>query len=270
MARMYPNQLSPDTRSPAERQLFEAFRDNLEDDYIVFHSAAWLSPDAKGRPRDGEADFVIAHPQRGILILEAKGGIISHDPHADRWTSTSRNNRTHRIKDPFAQARRSKYALQYRLKAMPNVPPRRINIGHAVALPEVVVKEGWLGPDKPRQIILDAADLADLSSWVGQALAYWRGPETMKESAPGEEAIKALIELLAKDWELRPALWGDFVQEQEQFHPSNPAAVPHSRRAQSATPGGYLWLCRVRQNHDGRRKGQPPGPPGVPCFAHLL
>lgn len=218
MARMYPNRLSPSTRSKAERQLYEVFRDNLEDDYLVFHSAAWLSPDTKGRPRDGEADFVIAHPQRGILIMEAKGGIICYDSQADRWTSTDRSNRPHHIKDPFAQALKSKYALQYRLKALLDESWRCINFGHAAAFPEVVLREGnSLGLDKPRQIILDATDLADLPSWVDQAMTYWRGPEPDMEADSGEKVIKALIELLAKDWELRPALWGDFVQEQDQF-----------------------------------------------------
>lgn len=33
MARMYPNQISPDTKSDAERRLYEAFRDELGDNY---------------------------------------------------------------------------------------------------------------------------------------------------------------------------------------------------------------------------------------------
>jgi hypothetical protein len=83
MARMYPNQLSPDTISDAERRLYEALRDRLEDGYTVFHSVAWQSLDAEGRPRDGEADFVIAHPRRGILVMEAKGRIFT------MWSSNS-------------------------------------------------------------------------------------------------------------------------------------------------------------------------------------
>jgi len=103
MARMYPNQLSPDTESDAERRLYQAFQDELDDSYTVFHSAAWLSQDAEGRPRDGEADFVIVHPQRGILVMEAKGGRIRYSPRTGRWTSTDRHGQTHNIKDPFAQ-----------------------------------------------------------------------------------------------------------------------------------------------------------------------
>jgi hypothetical protein len=217
MARMVPNQLSLETVSEAERQLYKAFRDGLENDYTVFHSVAWQSLDAEGRPRDGEADFVIAHPQRGILVMEAKGGTIRHTPSTRQWISTDRYDRPHSIKDPFAQARDSKYTLMDQLKVMLDGPERRINIGHAVAFPDVVVGEALLGPDKPREIILDKTDLSNLSGWVGQALAYYRGKEAQRDTAPGEEAVQALIDLLGKDWELHPALWGEFVQEQGQF-----------------------------------------------------
>ncbi len=215
MARMYPNQLSPDTRSDAERQLYEAFRDKVGDDYIVFHSVAWLSQDRQGRPRDGEADFVIAHPQHGILVMEAKGGIIRYSPDTKQWASTDPHGQTYDVKDPFGQAGFSKHALRDHLTR--KIPGRRINIGHAVAFPDVTVQEDWLGPNKPRQIILDQIGLADLSAWVSQAMDYWRGKTTQQDTVSGEEAIKALTELLAKNWELRPALWGDFVQEQDQF-----------------------------------------------------
>lgn len=217
MARMYPNQLSPDTTSNAEQLLYEAFRDQLEDDYMVFHSVAWLSQDQDGRPRDGEADFVIAHPERGVLVVEVKGGTISYDSASGKWTSIDRNKRRHGIKDPFAQARDNKYILLDALKRRLSQPKRRINIGHAVAFPSVLVERDLPGMDKPRQIILDSAGMANLSEWTGQVLAYWRGQETQKEVAPGRETIKALIDILAKDWELRPALWGDFAQEKQQL-----------------------------------------------------
>jgi hypothetical protein len=215
MAQMYPNELSLDTHSAAERKLYKAFRDELDQSYTVFHSVAWQSLDGEGRPRDGEADFVIAHPQRGILVLEAKGGAIEYDPSTDCWTSTSRHGQVYEIRDPFAQVRYSKYALEERLQIMLHRPARRINIGHAVAFPDVVVGAALLGPDQPRRIILDKADLADFSRWVGSVLAYYRGGASQRETAPGEEAVYALIDLLGKTRELRPALWGDFAQERE-------------------------------------------------------
>jgi hypothetical protein len=166
VARMYPNQISPDTPSAAERLLYEAFREGLDQSYTVFHSVAWQSKDAEGRPRDGEADFVIVHPSRGILVLEAKGGIIRCDPRTGRWTSTDRHGGIHRIRDPFDQVRYSKHTLQEQLQIMLHKSRRRINVGHAVAFPDVVVDEPWLGPDKPRHIILDKTDLVDVSGAV--------------------------------------------------------------------------------------------------------
>src|SRR5574341_2261866 len=192
MARMYPNQLNPDTRSNAERMLYEALRDQLENDYVVFHSAAWLLQDKHGRPRDGEADFVIAHPQHGILVMEAKGGIIHFSSDTRQWSSTDPHGQTHDIKDPFGQAGYSKHALREHLDRKIQRPGRRINIGHAVAFPDVTVPETWLGPDKPYQIILDQVGLADLSAWVSQALNYWRGQTPQQDTVSGEEAVKAL------------------------------------------------------------------------------
>jgi len=87
MACMYPNQLSPNTKSNAERRLYQVFQDELDDSYTVFHSVAWHSLDSEGRPRDEEADFVIVHPTRGILVLEAKGGVIRY---SSRTWPTSR------------------------------------------------------------------------------------------------------------------------------------------------------------------------------------
>jgi hypothetical protein len=217
MAQMYPNELSLDTQSAAERKLYEAFREALDDSYIVFHSVAWQSLDREGRPRDGEADFVIAHPQRGILVLEAKGGTIRYDPHTGRWTSTDRHGGVHKIRDPFDQVRYSKHTLQEQLQVMLGRSRRRINVGHAVAFPDVVVGEPWLGPDKPRQIILDKTDLVDLSGWVGRVLAYYQGKARQRETALDQKAVRALMQLLGKTRELRPALWGDIVQEREQL-----------------------------------------------------
>lgn len=217
MARMYPNILSDDVASEAERLLYEQFRDELDNSYTVFHQVSWQAVDGQGRPRDGEADFIIAHPQRGIIVLEAKGGAIRCDPNTGKWTSIDRNGQVHSIKDPFYQARQSKYALLDQIEKMLNMPSRRINIIDAVAFPDVVIARSLPGLDKPRDIIMDQTDLLNISSWVGNCLAYSRGSDTQRDTAPGQEAIEALMELLGKSWELRPALWGEFRREQEQI-----------------------------------------------------
>jgi hypothetical protein len=217
MARMYPSPMNPETKSEAERLLYRAFHDELDESYVIFHGRAWQATDRDGRPRDGEADFVIVHPERGVLVLEAKGGTIRHDPHTDAWTSIDSSGHLHPIKDPFAQARNSRYALEdaLRMPLKQRAAQGRTNLGYAVAFPDAVVSAASLGLDKPREIILDCTDLADLSAWVGRALAYWRGQETQRQTAPGEKVVQNIVELLGAGWELRPALWGQLVQERQ-------------------------------------------------------
>lgn len=217
MARMYPNQLDPDTESPAERLLYQSFREGLDDSYTVFHSVAWQALDGNRRRRDGEADFVIAHPDRGILVLEVKGGGIEYDAQTRRWYSRSGDGRLHSIHDPFVQARTSKYTLRDLLAGMSGSPDYPINLGHAVAFPDVLVGAQFLGPDRTREIVLDRSDLINLSGWVGACLAYWRGELHRRESAPTGIVVSNLMSILGRSWELRPKLWGDFLLEQNEL-----------------------------------------------------
>lgn len=217
MARMYPTPINADTESSAERKLYAAFRDYLDDDYIIFHSVAWQSLTQERRPRDGEADFVLAHPRYGILVMEAKGGHICFDPHAGTWTSTSANGITHDIKDPFQQAKDSKYILRDQLARMLNTHKTNIIIGHAVAFPDVTVPN-TMGLDKPRETILDQHDMLTIDTWVQQALGYWSGQHTSKSPLPDfKPVVDALMRLLGKVRELHPVLWGTLAHEQQQL-----------------------------------------------------
>jgi len=169
MARMYPQPIRPDTPSHAERELYTEFQRQLPDDFAVFHSVCWQVRDTTSGVRDGEADFVIVHPDFGILLVEVKGGRIRYEGQTGRWFSNENP-----IKDPFKQAREGKYSLLDKLKELPYWHDRWITVGCAAAFPDVMVK-GDLRLDAPRELILDASDVADLATWVGQALRYLRG-----------------------------------------------------------------------------------------------
>ena len=80
MARMIPQQLAEGGAgiSAAEKVLFKEFARQLGPEWTVLHSVHWLARDG-GRSRDGEADFLLAHPRHGVLIMEVKGGAISRD-----------------------------------------------------------------------------------------------------------------------------------------------------------------------------------------------
>jgi len=214
MARMFPDRLDPATRSPAESMLYQAFREQLDDAYIVFHHVAWLALDRRKHPRDGEADFVVAHPELGVLVLEVKGGTITRDMSSQRWTSTDLSGQVHTIKNPVEQAMKNKYSLLDQLKPTLH---RFVDIGHAVGFPDVLVGEQFLGLDLPREIVLDQTDLPHLARWVRRTMEYWSAHAAEQHPPLGADGIQALISLLGKQWELRPALWEQFAAERQQF-----------------------------------------------------
>jgi len=199
MARMIPNQPHPDTQSQAELRLFEAWQRQLPDDYVVFHSVWWQVRDTRSGARDGETDFLLAHPDFGMLIVETKGGRIRYDGPAGQWYSNQ-----HPIKDPFKQGREAKYSLLAKLKELPYWRDRWITVGYAVAFPDVAVK-GDLRLDAPRQLILDASDMANLHAWLEQAFHYLQGRRP-DDSPLGPHGIEELMAFLSPSWDLRPLL----------------------------------------------------------------
>lgn len=206
MAQMYPYQLSADTKSAAEKKLYEVFRDQLDESYVVFHGVRWQSIDHQGQPRDGEADFVLAHPERGVLVLEVKGGGIRRDPRTKIWISLDGGGQEHILKDPVEQATRSRHAL---IDALRRSLKRYVPIGHAIAFPGVIIGQMFLGMDLPRQIVLDATDLPQVTAWMEHAFEYWNGHHSFHKPF-GKDGLRSLLSLMGKQWELRPVLWGSF------------------------------------------------------------
>src|SRR5262245_6441394 len=127
MARMIPSELL-DTKSAAERRLFQRLKQDVSDQVVAFHSVAWLTPGEGGRPREGEADFVVAHPSHGVVVLEVKGGRIRYEAKSRHWSSIGKKGEA-RIKDPFRQVRESQHLL---IEAFQKAKgSRKISVGHA-------------------------------------------------------------------------------------------------------------------------------------------
>lgn len=128
MARFYPERPPEDTPD-SEVRVFEALS-GLDERFTVFHSVGWHRD--QGKP-DGEADFLIVHPELGMLVLEVKGGGIDFDAGKGRWTSRDGGGQVHPIHDPFEQALAAKHALIGELLDDDRWPPRRrVQVGYAV------------------------------------------------------------------------------------------------------------------------------------------
>lgn len=185
MARFFPKKIKEDTVG-SEQRVWKALS-RLDDSWIVFHSVTWQSLRA-GRQGDGEADFVLLHAEFGMLVLEVKGGeieVIDGD-----WYSVDKNRVRHRIKNPFDQAKASKYALITYLRSskatFPNIP-----VGHAIAFPNISIDRG-IGLYGPRDVIVDRQDLSDIGAAIERTIRHWNQP-SVKLTHDEIERITALL-----------------------------------------------------------------------------
>ncbi|MDR3349644.1 MAG: NERD domain-containing protein [Acidaminococcales bacterium] len=149
-----------------ESQAFEALC-ALDGEHAVFHSFSWLRE--KGQP--GEADFVVAHPGKGILVIEVKSGGIEYK--RGEWLQINTKTGYKKRIAPFVQAARSKYAILERLKSFLS-PPDTPMVGHAVWFPSVSLSGiAALPPEADKEITLDGADLSQPLKAINRAFAYW-------------------------------------------------------------------------------------------------
>lgn len=217
MARLIPAQL-PDGGagvSAAEQVLFKEFARQLGPEWTILHSVHRLAREGD-RSRDGEADFLLAHPRHGVLVLKAKGGTIARDGATLAWTSRDWSGEEHAIKDPFEQAERSMYALRAKLADAPETAGYHYRLARAVAFPDVQVGDADLGPNAPHALIIDSGDLATLARALGRAFEASSGAGT---PGPGVDGVAALVRLLKLPVTLaHPGLLGEMRRNEEAFH----------------------------------------------------
>jgi len=163
-------------KSSAEARVYKQC-ESLGSDYLVLFSVPWINVTAYGTPKDGETDFIVFHQNKGILVIEVKGGGIAFSPGADSWTSRDAKGEAHSIKNPFWQARNSKYALIQYLKQdqeWPHLSLRPV-FGHAVLFPDISDATSLVGPDRPPEIVGTRSSVSELVHWIESVYQYWTG-----------------------------------------------------------------------------------------------
>lgn len=194
MARCFPERLPADSPD-SEVRVFESLQ-SLDDSFAVFHSIGWHRD--SGKP-DGEADFLVAHPELGLLVIEVKGGGINFDATSGRWTSKSRNGETHPIANPFDQALSAKHAIAKELAEDQRWPPRRrVRIGYAVMFPDMPITGSGFTSRGKREITFGRNDLPNIAPLIERCLAHWFVADPAP--APGADGMAAVIERYGKSW----------------------------------------------------------------------
>lgn len=173
MAWMIPDVDPSQLEHTSEEPVYIALRDQLSDKFVVLHSYPWLRPwRGEGALLEGEADFVILHPEHGLLVLEVKGGEkIRHDGY--RWFREAIDG-PREFQDPFRQAQRGMHALLDIVKERSGGRVQKSDFvhGYVVVFPHVDY-EGQPPPHADRAIVISRRHLSFLEQAIMTAFRAW-------------------------------------------------------------------------------------------------
>lgn len=189
------------SESTAERQMFDLFKRDAPEDWIIFHSL-------KLDRREREIDFVVVAPKLGVFCLEVKGGQIAHDSRTNLWTSTGAHGTPHRIDDPFSQAESAARALLDSVNAL-SAQFRSVPISHGVMFPGVTrLPQAMVERDGFRVWYSNADKPIAIADFIGtlSAQTHRRYPQTNPSAFTPEQA-QTFAKLLRSDVTFERNLW---------------------------------------------------------------
>lgn len=174
MARMIPTVPRDFHGSQGEERVFRALR-SMPDEIVVIHSFRWLHPgNARVLTRrlsaQGEGDFVLLDPARGVMVVEVKGGDVWCE--RGEWRQRNRKTSFEDVISPGTQASDTMYRI--RLEVVEKVPAARdLLFCHAVWFPDGVIDRTNLPMSYHTDMTLDAEDVARPARAIQRAFGYW-------------------------------------------------------------------------------------------------
>jgi Nuclease-related domain/AAA domain len=198
--------LGADEPDEHSEKLVANYLKSLPSPWIVLHHVSWQGI-RDGRQGDGEADFILLHPQYGALVLEVKGGGIHLDK--GRWYTTDRFGHVYAIKNPYEQATASKHALIDWLSGFKF--GSKIRVGHAVVFPHHPQLPN-LGPAATPTISLSLTELSKVETSVLRCVQHWKLTTNLSSVE-----LKLLVAALAPTVEIRRKLFTASNQAEERI-----------------------------------------------------
>jgi len=199
MAIMIPDKPKEFEVNSHEDLMFEALA-TLPDSYYVFHSFSIVKV-VDSVVYESETDFVIFHPQKGLLCLEAKAGQVKYE--AGVWKYGSGKIMSH--DGPFNQAAMNKWKLsKYMKENNMEYLLERCKLMHAVWFPSVS-KSRFVGVRLPAEadmkLLLTSDSFAHLTEDI-EAVFTVRLPNHNENNLSNKDVQVLLNRVLAPSFEL--------------------------------------------------------------------
>lgn len=203
-----PVETRQDPKRRAECNVYDALSTKLKDPkFHVFYSKEWLNKNLSyvGQ-EDGECDFIIVHPELGIVFIEVKGGKIRRDGESNQWYSGP-----HKIKNPILQAKTSKHVFLKALERQWRGDMPFINVKHCVLLPDSSSNQSYLGEELPLEIFGFADDIPTLDKKIYEFFDFEAANTTRVNGKLGLNGVEIIKNMFLKDLDFLPRL-GDVIR----------------------------------------------------------
>ena len=214
MANLYPiifpyTDDSPEMKKlgiKTEYEVFKKISTIFDESVDIFYGKDFLRKSHDGTLDKGElSDFLILHPDKGILLLECKGGLMEYDKNREMWKQN--NQFLQKSKGPFEQADGGQWNLLNLLKEKFG-ENRVLKNGKKVKVTPFWIKKipfftGAIFPNTPKIIgslppkikppmIIWAQDFHNLENSINSIFALSEKPYSMHKDEK-ENIIKTLI-----------------------------------------------------------------------------
>lgn len=210
MAIMVPSVISPSVKSPAERKIFDWFKEAPgTEDWIVLHS---LGITTHNRVIFGEVDFFVLAPNMGLFALEVKGGRVKRENGI--WYFTNRHGKTDsKSRGPFEQAKDGVFNIVSAIRNRLDFNHKyleKVFFGYGVMFPDINYFAS--GIEEEQWQIFDARDGKDVKAFIERLFKgsknRWEeiyGP-LKKDKLPRTEDIRYLLSVLRGDFDYALAI----------------------------------------------------------------
>ena len=163
----------------SEKKVFLSMHDLLSKESKIYSQCNFLKTTIEGNMIDGECDFIIMIPNKGILFLEVKGGIVGFNARDKQWISLRRDeNKKYKIKDPLSQSKKAMFAIRDLLyEEYPELKGKFLNLSYAACLPDTPrpLDPRPFGPDKPQNLFIFKDDLNNIKEDINKILDWHKG-----------------------------------------------------------------------------------------------